>query len=124
MTLLEIEEKKDYSTIQVNKLFSSTLIRDLFEKIYKQKICIIIGGQNSGKTSLIYLLLCEIPCGVKKLFNNENQMILGKTLSLNNSSISYASQEPWIFTKSVMDNIVYQEKFNANRYIEVNKYIK
>lgn len=62
----------------------------------------IIGPVGSGKTSLLQLILGELPL---------------KSGSLDiNGSISYASQEPWIFPSTVRQNILFGEEFNHSRY--------
>lgn len=38
-----------------------------------------------------------------------------------NASISYASKAPWIFPGSIRENIVFTEKFNAQKYSQVLK---
>lgn len=34
--------------------------------------------------------------------------------------VSYASQEPWLFTGSVQQNILFNSPMNRNRYKQVN----
>ncbi|KAJ6642102.1 ATP-binding cassette subfamily C member 4 [Pseudolycoriella hygida] len=62
----------------------------------------IIGPVGSGKSSFLQALLKELPV------KNGSINIAG--------SVSYACQEPWIFSASVKQNIVFCNPFDENRY--------
>lgn len=54
------------------------------------------------------------------------QLILGELPTSNgnvviNGQLSYASQEPWLFTGTVRSNILFGETFDRKRYHEVTK---
>lgn len=63
----------------------------------------IIGPVGAGKSSLIQAILGELP------------ILSGGSIS-SNGNISYASQEPWIFSGSIRTNIIFGQKWNAERY--------
>lgn len=66
------------------------------------KLIGVIGSVGSGKTTLLQVILNELPlaCG-----------------SINvNGTVSYASQEPWIFAASIRQNILFGEKYDRERY--------
>ncbi|XP_069701973.1 probable multidrug resistance-associated protein lethal(2)03659 isoform X2 [Periplaneta americana] len=65
----------------------------------------IIGPVGSGKTSLLHAILKELPL-------TNGSIIVG-------GSLSYASQEPWLFTGSVRQNILFGQSMNRKRYKEV-----
>ncbi|KAB0803714.1 hypothetical protein PPYR_00684 [Photinus pyralis] len=67
----------------------------------------IIGSVGSGKSSLLHLILGEL-C---KTFGDLR--IQG--------SVSYASQEAWLFSASVKQNIVFCHEYNEERYEKVLK---
>ncbi|KAF5273655.1 hypothetical protein FQR65_LT04655 [Abscondita terminalis] len=67
----------------------------------------IIGAVGSGKSSLFYVILQELP-------------LLEGSLNVN-SALSYCSQEPWIFSASVRNNILFGNKFDEERYKKVIK---
>lgn len=53
-------------------------------------------------------------------------MLLGELPILDGTAtihgdISYASQEPWLFTGTVRNNILFGEKFDRKKYHEVTK---
>ncbi|XP_037922724.1 probable multidrug resistance-associated protein lethal(2)03659 isoform X3 [Hermetia illucens] len=71
------------------------------------KLCAIIGPVGAGKSSLLQLLLGELP-------------ILDGSVIVNGTT-SFASQEPWLFTGTVRNNILFGEEYDKKRYHEVTK---
>ncbi|XP_034253883.1 probable multidrug resistance-associated protein lethal(2)03659 [Thrips palmi] len=67
----------------------------------------VIGQVGSGKSSLLQLILREIP-HVTGAMNIQG-------------SISYASQEPWLFAGTVVQNILFGLPMDKQRYKEVVK---
>ncbi|XP_046974675.1 probable multidrug resistance-associated protein lethal(2)03659 [Vanessa cardui] len=74
-------------------------------KIYNGSLTTIIGAVGSGKSTLLHMILRELPCS---------------TGSMNvTGSVSYASQDPWLFVGSVRQNILFGQPFMRTRYMEV-----
>ncbi|XP_064076906.1 probable multidrug resistance-associated protein lethal(2)03659 [Vanessa tameamea] len=74
-------------------------------KIYNGSLTTIIGAVGSGKSTLLHMILSELPCA---------------TGSMNvTGSVSYASQDPWLFVGSVRQNILFGQPFMRTRYMEV-----
>lgn len=67
----------------------------------------VIGPVGAGKTSLLHAILKELPL-------SEGKMEVGGT-------ISYASQEPWLFAGSVRQNILFGQPYVRERYSQVVK---
>lgn len=67
----------------------------------------VIGRVGAGKSSLIQVILKELP-----LISGDIQI---------NGELSYASQEPWLFSASVRQNILFGLPMNKPRYREVVK---
>ncbi|XP_075236428.1 ATP-binding cassette sub-family C member 4-like [Lycorma delicatula] len=67
----------------------------------------VIGSVGSGKSSFLHLLLGEI------------EIIKGNIEVL--GSISYASQEAWIFSGSIRQNILFGQPFDRKHYREVTR---
>lgn len=65
----------------------------------------IIGRVGAGKSSVMQVILGELP-------------ISGGEMHVN-GIVSYASQEPWLFSGSVRHNILFGEVFDDERYMQV-----
>lgn len=68
-------------------------------------LCVIIGQVGSGKSTLLNTVLDELVVDVG-------------TITIN-GSLSYATQEPWLFDSTIRDNIVFVEDFDERRYNRV-----
>ncbi|XP_067014167.2 probable multidrug resistance-associated protein lethal(2)03659 [Anabrus simplex] len=71
------------------------------------KLLGIIGPVGAGKTSLLHVILGELP-------------LQSGSLEVN-GKVSYASQEPWMFAGSVRQNILFGQPFDKERYNQVIK---
>ena len=69
------------------------------------RLTAVIGQVASGKSSLLQLILNELPVSSGKVD------VVGK--------ISYASQEPWVFASSVRQNILFGLPMDKERYDKV-----
>ncbi|KAH8383276.1 hypothetical protein KR009_007659 [Drosophila setifemur] len=76
-------------------------------QIEKGQLCAVIGPVGAGKSSLLQLLLGELPV------IDGGVVIQGQ--------LSYAAQEPWLFTGSVRNNILFGEEYEKKRYQEVTR---
>ncbi|EDW66850.1 ATP-binding cassette sub-family C member 4 [Drosophila virilis] len=76
-------------------------------KIEKGQLCAVIGQVGAGKSSLLQLLLGELP------------IIDGGVIM--QGELSYASQEPWLFTGTVRNNILFGEQYERKRYQDVTR---
>ncbi|KRT79020.1 ABC transporter ATP-binding protein [Oryctes borbonicus] len=68
-------------------------------------LCAVVGSVGSGKSSLLQLFLKELPLSSGNLVTN--------------GTISYASQEPWLFVSTVRNNILFGHQFVRSVYSEV-----
>ncbi|XP_015840080.1 probable multidrug resistance-associated protein lethal(2)03659 isoform X1 [Tribolium castaneum] len=77
-----------------------------FEALSNQLVA-LVGAAGAGKSTFLETLLkeTEIYKGIVDL----------------NGSVSYAPQEPWIFSSSVKQNIIFCEEFDEDRYRQVIK---
>ena len=69
------------------------------------KLTAIVGPVGSGKGSIFNAILGEMPTNQGKICIKGN--------------LSYASQEAWVFSGNLRQNILFGEPFDANRYDEV-----
>lgn len=82
-------------------------LTDININIDKSQLVAIIGPVGSGKTSLLNVILKELPISGGLID------ILGE--------ISYASQDSWIFSSSVKQNILFGAEYDKHRYNTVVK---
>uniref|UniRef100_A0A182VRM2 Uncharacterized protein n=1 Tax=Anopheles minimus TaxID=112268 RepID=A0A182VRM2_9DIPT len=68
----------------------------------------IVGPVGSGKSSILQVLLRELP-------------LESGSLNMAKCSIAYASQEPWLFTGSVRQNVLFGDELDQYRYRQVLK---
>lgn len=78
-----------------------TLI-DISLDIKPGTLCCVVGNVGAGKSSLLQVILKELPIRSGKL------EVVGR--------VSYASQEPWLFVNNVKNNILFGQPFIRNRY--------
>lgn len=73
--------------------------------ITSSKLCAIVGQIGAGKSTLLNVLINELEpdLGIKSV----------------NGSVSYASQESWLFEGSIRNNIIFVESFDEKRYRDV-----
>lgn len=99
-------------TIRLEKIKASwtpnpilSTLNDLNLELKPGTLCCVIGSVGSGKSSLLQLLLQELPTVNGKL------NVCGR--------VSYASQEPWLFASTVKNNILFGQTFEKIRYKHV-----
>ncbi|XP_073947056.1 probable multidrug resistance-associated protein lethal(2)03659 isoform X2 [Choristoneura fumiferana] len=80
-------------------------VQDINLQIFSGSLTTIIGAVGSGKSTLLHMILGELPCARGSLQTT--------------GSVSYASQEPWLFVGSVRQNILFGQPFVKSRYMEV-----
>lgn len=86
---------------------SEAILIDINLEITTNQLTAIIGPVGSGKSSLINVILKELPV--------TNGYIVV------NGTISFASQEPWLFSASIYQNILFGNDYDENRYLKVIK---
>ncbi|XP_043679995.1 ATP-binding cassette sub-family C member 4-like isoform X1 [Vespula pensylvanica] len=98
-------------------------------KVDPGQLCILLGQVGAGKTALLNTLLKELPLGAGtiKILQNlstkmESQSNLEKYFTDNkNITISYASQEPWLFDGTIKENILFGQLYDNKKYIDVTR---
>ncbi|KAF5273608.1 hypothetical protein FQR65_LT04607 [Abscondita terminalis] len=91
-------------TAKWSKAIENTL-NNVTIRIDKGSLVAIVGPVGSGKSSLLQSLLGEIPI-------NSGNLLL-------NGTVSYSSQDPWIFNSSVRQNVLFGNQMDKTRYKEV-----
>lgn len=80
-------------------------LQEINLQVPRGKLIIVFGPVGSGKSSLLHILVKELPI---------NDGILSV-----NGSISYANQECWIFPSTIRQNIIFDQPMDRSRYEEV-----
>lgn len=86
------------------KIKNATILENISLKIFDRGLYLVVGHIGSGKSTFLKTLLYE--CDI-----TGNMEIKG--------SISYASQEPWLFPSTIRNNILFGEKLNEARYQQI-----
>ncbi|XP_048244120.1 ATP-binding cassette sub-family C member 4-like [Haliotis rufescens] len=84
---------------------ASFSLKDLTLTIQKGELVAVVGTVGAGKTSLLAALMGDLPS------SHGHISIRG--------SVGYFSQQPWVFSGTVRDNIVFGDEFDSKRYENV-----
>ncbi|XP_072936018.1 ATP-binding cassette sub-family C member 4-like [Epargyreus clarus] len=99
-------ELSDMSASWTNSQDPSEMsLKNISMRIRKGKLCAVIGPVGSGKSSLLQVLLRELP-------------VSKGTVNVR-GSLSYACQESWLFPATVRENILFGLPYNVAKYKEV-----
>ncbi|KAF5288561.1 hypothetical protein FQA39_LY15340 [Lamprigera yunnana] len=90
-----------------NQSSDKSLFTDLNFNVKLGYLSSIVGPVGCGKSSLLQIILRELPL-------TEGQLCV-------NGVLSYASQEPWIFSASIRQNILFGNEMETDRYNAVIK---
>lgn len=99
------QAKENNNNIQPSK--TEPTLRSINIDLPKGKLIGVIGPVGAGKSSLLQVILRELP-------------LEHGSLSVN-GSISYACQETWVFPGSVRQNILFGQQYERDRYDMVVK---
>lgn len=108
---LSITEKQEISIklkhVAVKWIKSSTEnnLQNINFEAHSNQLVALVGPVGGGKSTLLHVILKEL------------EPIFG-SVSVS-GSISYASQEPWVFGGSIRQNILFGQEYNEKRYQEV-----
>ncbi|KAG5348129.1 MRP4 protein, partial [Acromyrmex charruanus] len=91
------------------------------------QLCAVVGAVGSGKSSILHLLLKELNPGTGSIiliqgsskYNFPGNLSTGYFTNNPNLRISYASQEPWLFSGTVRDNVLFGQSYDKARYMQV-----
>lgn len=71
-------------------------------QVKRGELLAVVGPQNSGKTSLLMTLIGELPYEIGQIAVN------GK--------LSFCSQEPWLYSGTIRENILFGDAYDVTRY--------
>lgn len=90
-------------------------------EIKSRSLTLLVGPVGSGKSSLLNLLLDELPIGAGSLSILAHGKNGTTRVDSKDIRISYASQDSWLFSGSLRDNILFGEPYDKLRYQEVRR---
>ena len=83
------------------------LLKDISLSIKKGEFIAILGHTGAGKTCLLNAILNNY-----YIYNANSKIVI-------NGELSYASQQPWVMTDTVKNNIIFNNEFNEEKYNEI-----
>jgi ATP-binding cassette subfamily C (CFTR/MRP) protein 4 len=101
---IKIKPKPKLKIIDNNE---NILLNNIFLSIKKTEFVAIIGSMGSGKSSLINAIL------------NNYQIYMKASKPIINGEISYCSQQPWITTDTIKNNILFYNKYDESKYNKI-----
>uniref|UniRef100_A0A1Y1K6E3 Uncharacterized protein n=1 Tax=Photinus pyralis TaxID=7054 RepID=A0A1Y1K6E3_PHOPY len=104
-TTVAISPRTDLAISIRNGSSAQSILSNLNLEIKSGGLTAIIGSVGSGKTSLLNLILGEIP-----LSTGEIQLT---------GNVSFAPQEPWIFSATIRQNVLFGAEWCETRYKDV-----
>ncbi|XP_015779531.1 PREDICTED: multidrug resistance-associated protein 4-like [Acropora digitifera] len=109
--LNSFDSRTDTRSLQLTNItayWDQTLSPTLKDVSFEAKpgdLNIVVGPVGAGKSSLLMVLLGELP-----VFSGERKV---------HGKMGYASQQAWIFSGTVKENIVFGQEFVRDRYLRV-----
>ncbi|CAN7997610.1 unnamed protein product [Ixodes hexagonus] len=95
----------DKATASWNKDVPEPTLQNVCATVKPGELLVVVGPVGCGKTSLLMTILGEL------------RLLSGDVKAL--GRVAYASQEPWMFTGSVRNNVVFDSAYDADRYRRV-----
>lgn len=95
-------KKQNLSDSEQTIDFKPPTLENINFEFQRGKLIGIVGAVGAGKSSLLQMILEELP-------------LLSGSITVN-GSISYACQEPWVFASTVRQNILFGEEYVKDRY--------
>lgn len=96
------KSSNDATNLNEQKAFK---LQEINLEVPKGKLIFVVGSVGSGKSTLLQVLLKELP-------------LIGGSVGVN-GSISYASQDNWIFTSTIRQNITFGHPMDRSRYDDI-----
>ncbi|XP_071838678.1 ATP-binding cassette sub-family C member 4-like isoform X3 [Apostichopus japonicus] len=81
-----------------------TILEDVSFTVKKGELVAVVGPVGAGKSSMLMALLGELPDQSGECFTN--------------GTIAYSSQQPWLFSGTFQQNILFAEQFEKKKYWE------
>ena len=112
-----IDINSNEKELEINKLKEQNkeiskdiiLLKNITLEIKKGEFIIILGPTGSGKTSLINAIL------------NNCHIYSSNSLPIINGELSYYSQQPWIISDTLKNNILFFKQYDQEKYLQIIK---
>ena len=103
----EREYKKLNSSTEID--INHNLLKEISFSVKMGEFIAILGPTGSGKTCLLNAILNNY---MPNFISSDSKMIL-------NGEISYATQQPWVMTDTVKNNIIFNNQFDEDKYNKI-----
>lgn len=108
-----VDERSRVKGIQLNNVTAAWVlgntdsigVQDLTLQVREGELAAVVGQIGSGKSTLLHVILGELE-------PDQGTVLV-------NGTLSYASQDPWLFEGTIRNNIVFVEDFDKRRYKQV-----
>ncbi|KAJ8979912.1 hypothetical protein NQ317_005348 [Molorchus minor] len=102
-----VAKKIQLTNISASWVPHSIVLKEIDITIPPNTLCAVVGPVGAGKSSLLQLLLGELPPSSGKIYMG--------------GELSYSAQEPWLFASTVRNNILFGQHYNKFLYNNVVK---
>ena len=103
------KNKKLNKSVELDKIHNKDLIllKDISFEVRKGEFIAILGSTGSGKSSILNAIMNNF-----YIFSSNGKIII-------NGEISYASQQPWVMSDTVRNNILFFKEMDLEKYNKI-----
>ncbi|RLN60852.1 hypothetical protein BBJ29_001878 [Phytophthora kernoviae] len=97
----------DHANLVVGEHFQTTVLTNVNLQVNTGELVVIHGKAGAGKTTLLTSLLGEVTC------------VSGSVFLSPKYKVAYCSEQPWLQTLSIKDNVIFGSTYDESKYYRV-----
>ncbi|KAF4321003.1 hypothetical protein JM18_004513 [Phytophthora kernoviae] len=97
----------DHASLVVGEHFQTTVLTNVNLQVNTGELVVIHGKAGAGKTTLLTSLLGEVTC------------VSGSVFLSPKYKVAYCSEQPWLQTLSIKDNVIFGSTYDESKYYRV-----